>query len=179
MGWSRYVQEPFGGTCSIDWTSDLPADLAYTIVLCFTCYGFHVVIMALCYTRVWQVWAHTKNSLSQSNQRIHANSSHATRIGIFSSMKLNKVNIEDMYATRCFHCCLCKGFFGFWVVRGASHSIESKPVNFSLVLGSHEPVLRLTRHRHKNSLSNELKALFLFLKYAKYEVDPTLYSDAA
>ena len=52
LGWSSYVIESFGTSCSIDWTSNSDAAVSYycTILLC--CYLLHVVVFAYCYSNI-------------------------------------------------------------------------------------------------------------------------------
>lgn len=49
FGWSRYTQEAFGTSCTIDWIDTSPPILAYNIIIVITCYCMHVVIFIFCY----------------------------------------------------------------------------------------------------------------------------------
>ncbi|XP_067658376.1 visual pigment-like receptor peropsin [Haliotis asinina] len=49
FGWSSYTFEPFGTSCSIDWTNADPKALAYTWCLIIFCFLIHIVVMIYCY----------------------------------------------------------------------------------------------------------------------------------
>ncbi|XP_071115191.1 opsin-5-like [Haliotis cracherodii] len=52
FGWSRYVLEPFGTSCSIDWTLKSHAGRAYTLCLIFFCFIVNIGIMTFSYVKV-------------------------------------------------------------------------------------------------------------------------------
>ena len=52
FGWSRYVPEAFGTSCTIDWVDNSPKGLAYNIVVLVTCYCVHVIILVYCYYHI-------------------------------------------------------------------------------------------------------------------------------
>ncbi|XP_046548053.1 rhodopsin, G0-coupled-like [Haliotis rubra] len=52
MGWSAYTFEPFGTSCSVDWSSTDKGSVAYTWCLIVYCYSVHIVLMAFCYYKI-------------------------------------------------------------------------------------------------------------------------------
>nr|WKW95587.1 Go-opsin 2/4/5 [Lottia peitaihoensis] len=54
FGWSSYTYEPFGTSCSLDWGSPKPLDVAYIYILFFSCYLIHIVIISYCYYYVYK-----------------------------------------------------------------------------------------------------------------------------
>ncbi|XP_048249181.1 opsin-5-like [Haliotis rufescens] len=52
FGWSRYTIEPFGTSCSIDWTSANDWDVAYVYCLVVFCYLVHIAIMSFSYYKI-------------------------------------------------------------------------------------------------------------------------------
>ncbi|XP_048258687.1 visual pigment-like receptor peropsin [Haliotis rufescens] len=52
VGWSSYTFEPFGTSCSIDWSNSGTKELSYTWCLIIFCFLIHVVVMIYCYCNV-------------------------------------------------------------------------------------------------------------------------------
>ena len=48
-GWSSYVQEGIGTSCSVDWTSKEAGNVSYTVCLLLACFVLPVTVIVYCY----------------------------------------------------------------------------------------------------------------------------------
>lgn len=49
LGWSSFVQEGIGTSCSVDWTSKEAGDVSYTVCLILACFVLPVTVIVYCY----------------------------------------------------------------------------------------------------------------------------------
>ncbi|XP_077865418.1 opsin-5-like [Saccoglossus kowalevskii] len=49
LGWDRYVPEPHLTSCTLDWTSNQPADIAYIVCIFVLCFGFCLIAIIYSY----------------------------------------------------------------------------------------------------------------------------------
>lgn len=54
LGWSRYVLEGIGTSCSVDWSSRQQSDVSYTVCLMLACFVLPVAVILLCYYKIYQ-----------------------------------------------------------------------------------------------------------------------------
>lgn len=54
LGWSRYILEGIGTSCSVDWTSRKPSDVWYTILLILGCFVLPVAIIVYSYIKTFR-----------------------------------------------------------------------------------------------------------------------------
>ena len=55
LGWSSYVQEGVGTSCSVNWRSREASDFSYAICLMLACFALPVSVIALCYFKSYKV----------------------------------------------------------------------------------------------------------------------------
>ncbi|KAK6170924.1 hypothetical protein SNE40_019205 [Patella caerulea] len=66
FGWSSYIPEPFGTSCSIDWTNGELAPALYTWLLVIFCYLIHIITIVFCYYQISVRAREVQKSLSNS-----------------------------------------------------------------------------------------------------------------
>ncbi|XP_046569476.1 rhodopsin, G0-coupled-like [Haliotis rubra] len=52
LGWNSYTIEPFGTSCSIDWTTDDPFDIIYIYCFVGLFYVSNILVMSFCYYHI-------------------------------------------------------------------------------------------------------------------------------
>ncbi|XP_071495423.1 visual pigment-like receptor peropsin [Diadema antillarum] len=52
LGWSSYVYEPFGTSCSINWFGSSVSDISYMVACTLFVYALPIMVMLYCYLRV-------------------------------------------------------------------------------------------------------------------------------
>ena len=65
LGWSRYGLEGTNITCSVNWESSLPGDIAYFVIMFFACYFLPMAVITFCYYKIHKVSKHVVENTSQ------------------------------------------------------------------------------------------------------------------
>ena len=57
-GWSSFVQEGIGTSCSVNWTSKDEGDVSYTVFLMLACFVLPIAVIIYCYYRTHKALSH-------------------------------------------------------------------------------------------------------------------------
>ena len=66
LGWSSYVQEGVGTSCSVNWRSREASDFSYAICLMLACFALPVSVIAFCHFKSYKVMLKLSEQASQN-----------------------------------------------------------------------------------------------------------------
>lgn len=83
-GWSSYVQEGIGTSCSVDWTSKEAVNVSYTICLILACFVLPVTVIVYCYYKTHKALG----ELSKQARQNWGENSRATHDTLLAERKM-------------------------------------------------------------------------------------------
>ena len=84
LGWSSYVQEGIGTSCSVNWTSKEGSNFSYVICLMLACFTLPVFVIAFCHFKSYKVI----RKLSEQANRTWGENARVTQETILAERKM-------------------------------------------------------------------------------------------
>ncbi|KAK4308427.1 hypothetical protein Pmani_019875 [Petrolisthes manimaculis] len=107
LGWSRYVLEPSGVSCSTDWFDTSPAGVAYSLCLIIFCFLVQVVGLGVCYTKILKTSSRLQpRPLSTSNQ-LHRHNTITSQ----QENHMSELDLTEGVACCHHYICMCEATF--------------------------------------------------------------------